>query len=202
MNVIGLTTQLHSKIVIVALLILCPTTGCAERCGSDRLDGSKRVWSLNSETGEIAGVIPGMALATLRDVGFPFEGHTVIIEGDEYAEQVMFLDHATTLRLLANEEGKVYRVSTDSPYVKDERGMGVNSSVDDLSRNYPSGKLVFLHEGGRQVKFFNGSNVVFVFDASALENQCFGEDRGMCNLPESYGVSTVEVFGFRLPSPE
>lgn len=184
--------------MLVLGLVSWQALGCSQHARSQEEQEQPPLWSLNTSTGEVAGVIPGVPLLDVRHLGFCQKSEMVQMEGDEYEQVTLYLGQSTMLRLLADLDGTLYRISTEANTVKDERGLGVGSSVEDLIAAYPSGRLYFLlEEGAPQVKYINGSKVSFVFDPSRLSTQCFipGE---ICEPPEDLYVTGLEIHAIEL----
>lgn len=67
----------------------------------------------------------------------------------------------------------VYRCSSESKRLRDPVGMGVGSSLRELKRVYPQGRLLVTSENGRNANFVMGGRMMFSMDVRLIKDECF-----------------------------
>lgn len=67
----------------------------------------------------------------------------------------------------------VYRCSSDSTRLRDPAGKGVGSSLGELKRAYPHGRLLVSYENGKNANFIVGRRMMFSMDAHSIKEERF-----------------------------
>lgn len=105
-------------------------------------------------------------------LGLPTTSRSVIQEGDSYEVIDAMIGIGVSVECLI-DSGQIYSLTVTSQLVRDEKGMGVGSTLSELRGSYPSGRLLVGEEDGRFANFVNGSKVVFALQQEAIDPTCF-----------------------------
>ncbi len=84
----------------------------------------------------------GMTAEEVESLQSPFMKKNTNIEGDDYTIYVVSISDQSTLEGMLNYEGEVYSITTSSKMIRDEFGNGVDSTLEDLQKSYPNGRLI------------------------------------------------------------
>lgn len=67
----------------------------------------------------------------------------------------------------------VYRCSSESKRLRDPAGEGVGSSLRELRRAHPQGRLLVSYENGKNANFVLGGRMMFAMDVRLIKEECF-----------------------------
>lgn len=147
---------------------------------------------INSSLGSLADIRTGMTEEDLLSLGYPSSRRSVVLEGDEYTVFDVAISKDVSVECLL-DSGKVEIFSVTADAVRDEKGMGVGSSLFELEHAYPQGKVLVGDEDGRYANFVYGSRVVFELDQDAIDLQCFEPRQVACDIDSNTEVVRVVV---------
>lgn len=151
------------------------------------------VAGIDASDGSIADLRTGMTKDQPVAAGHAIIERSVMQEGDEYVVMDVLLQKGLVVECWF-EAGRIDRLRTTGEGVKDEKGVGVGSTLAALKTSYPDGQLVTGNEDGRQyANFVNRSKVVFQMDMDALLGSCFDEASIGCDAPPDLRVRGVVV---------
>jgi hypothetical protein len=66
------------------------------------------------------------------------------------------------------DSGKLYLIETASTTAVGPRGIRIGSSLSDVKKAWPAGKLIYGSEEGRFVTYITGTNVLYLFDPKGV----------------------------------
>lgn len=148
---------------------------------------------VDASNGSIADLRTGMTKDQLVATGYAITERSVMQEGDEYVVMDVSLHKGLVVECWF-DDGRIDRLRTAGEGIKDEKGIGVGSTLAALKTAYPNGSLVTGNEDGRQyANFVNRSKVVFQMDMDALLGSCFDEESIGCDAPPDLRVRGVVV---------
>lgn len=148
--------------------------------------------TIDSSVGELSGIRAGMSEGELLSLGYPSSRRTIVLEGDEYVVIDINLTDEIVIESLISS-GKVYSFSSTSAMTRDERSVGVGSTLAELKSAYPKGKALVGSADGDYFNFVNGSKIVFNMDRSKLDPRCFDYKEEACDVQPSSKVIRVVV---------
>ncbi|RNF86352.1 hypothetical protein EER27_02735 [Lysobacter psychrotolerans] len=147
---------------------------------------------IDSSVGSLKGIYVGMSESELSSLRYSESRGVANFEGEEFVTVNVALDGRVSLDCVLNEDGSVYRFSTVSPLVRDEKGLGVGTALYELKAAYPEGKFLVGDEDGRFASFVNGSRVIFSLGKERIDELCFDEPTAKCEVDEK-GVKVERV---------
>jgi hypothetical protein len=148
---------------------------------------------IDASHGAIAGLRAGMTKDQLVATGHAITERSVMQEGDQYRVVDVSLREGLVVECWF-DDGRIERLRTTTEGVKDEKGLGVGSTLAALKAAYPDGRLVAGDEdGGRYANFVNRSRVVFEMDIDALSQSCFHDESTGCEARPYLRVRSVVV---------
>jgi hypothetical protein len=148
--------------------------------------------SINSSIGSLEDIRTGMTEEELLSLGYPSSRRSVVLEGDEYKVIDVAISSDLSVECIF-DSGIVEIFLITSELVRDEKGMGVGSSLSELRNAYPQGRLLIGDEDGRYASFVYGSRVVFELDQSAIGLQCFEPRQVGCDIDSNTEVVRLVV---------
>ena len=190
-----MTIRQAQALVAAALICVCARNAI----GSDTKSGAatspvreSRGFSINAETGSVAGIAVGMTESELRKSGWPYEVRSESAEGDEYKIYDVQLNDNVTLECWLDFKNVLARILISSPSVKDPMGLSVGASLKELRRAYAKGEFVFGEADGLYANFVAQKRIIFYFDPKDLSKSCF-EDREKCKIDEFIRAKKIAV---------
>ena len=147
---------------------------------------------IDSQAGSVAGIAVGMTEAQIRESGWPYETRTKNLEGDEYKIYDISLADGVVLSCTLDFENTVYSIESSSAGVRDEYGLGVDSSLRELKEFYAGGRFIKGNEEGRYANFLTGTRLIFRFDHEELDDSCF-DYRQECAVDDSIAVRSISI---------
>lgn len=177
--------------MLVLILTACGASN-GEVISQEGKSSDKGGASINSSLGSLADIRTGMTEEDLLSLGYPSSRRSVVLEGDEYTVVDVAISKDVSVECLF-DSGKVEFFSVTAVAVRDEKGMGVGSSLFELKHAYPQGKVLIGDEDGRYANFVNESRVVFELDQDAIDLQCFESHQEACDIDSSIEVVRVVV---------
>ena len=149
---------------------------------------------IDTSSGSIAGLRAGMTKDQLIATGLAINERSLMLEGDEYVVLDVSLHEGLVVECWL-DEGRIRELRTAAEGMKDEKGVGVGSSLAALRSAYPSGRLVTGEEDGRRyANFVNRSKVVFEMDIEVLPKACFDNQSAGCDARQDVRVRSVVVY--------
>jgi hypothetical protein len=149
--------------------------------------------SIDASHGSIADLRTGMTTGQLVATGHAIIKRYVMQEGDEYIVMDVSLRDGMVVECWF-DSGWIERLRTTAEDIRDEKGMGVGSTLDALKAAYPGGRLVTGNEDGRSyANFVNRSRVVFEMDMGSLPQACFHDENVGCDARPDLRVRGVVV---------
>ena len=126
--------------------------------------------------------------------GHAITERSVMLEGEEYVVLDVSLREGSGVECWL-DDGRIERLRTAAEGIKDEKGVGVGSTLAALRSAYPSGRLVTGEEDGRHyANFVDRSKVVFEMDTDTLPQACFDNDSAGCDARQDLRVRSVVVY--------
>lgn len=115
----------------------------------------------------------GMTVDEIESFQLPFSKRTISIEGDDYTIYDVNITNESVVECMFDFENKVYSFATFSKEIKDEFGNGVGSSLNDLRKSYPDGRLILGTSDGKFFNFLTGTPLIFSMDKDLVPHYCF-----------------------------
>ena len=148
---------------------------------------------IDASHGSIAGLRTGMTKDQLVATGHAIVERSVMREGDEYVVMDVSLSDGLIVECWF-ADGRIERLQTTVEGMRDEKGIGVGSTLAALKTAYPGGRLITGNEDGRRyANFVNHSRVVFEMDMDALPQACFHDESAGCDARPDLRVRGVIV---------
>lgn len=104
-------------------------------------------------------------------------------EGDVYTTALVKPQKNFEVKILFDLEGRYYEAEINSERAVGPKGIRVGSSLADVKKAYPSGKLVYGSEDGRFVTYTTGTNVRMDFDPRDMPPKAFEFGSGTVDVP-------------------
>lgn len=173
-------------------MLVIALAGCGAGDGAQKLADSPQPhlqmsqeqpadWLVDPIRGSFGVLTVGMPKGKLAVLGLPIKWGQVEEEGDLYETATVSVTGDITVNCVLSD-GLVYRCSSESEGLRDHAGMGIGSTLRELRRAYPQGRILVGSENGRYANFVMAGPLMFSMDLSSIKDSCFElED---CELDE------------------
>lgn len=190
-------TKVISRSIVAAIFSLSACGSQGQHGGqADVVESTSAHYVVDSAAGSLRGIYVDMSQEELSSLGYPTSTGSVVLEGDEYTTVDVELDEQIVIEGLIDFSGHLYQFSTTSESVRDERGVGVGTSLLELRQSYPEGRLFVGDEDGRYASFVNGSKVIFFLEKDLIDDACFDEPSKKCEVNDQVKVEKLVVNRF------
>lgn len=166
---------------VTAALIIFAVCGCSRegnaRQKNENVVAGPSVISLDSSAGDVLGVRVGMTEEQLIALSYPVFISSITEEGDEYRTIRVTLPEGVVIDTIFSS-GTLHRFVVTSPKVRDRLDSGVGTTLGELRKKYPGGKLFIGYEGVKHANFVSGSKVIFRLDMNEIDERCFDDVAG------------------------
>lgn len=153
---------------------------------------------VNSAVPGIRFLTIGMSEEELKAHDLPVSWGTRNQEGEAYDLATVELEPGAAATGVFDLDGKLYSLEIESEGIRDNHGLGVGSTLAEISTAYPQGRMIYGVEEGRHAAFLTGGVLVFRFDPADLADSCFAPE-AECTPPEGLTAEKLVVFGQPIP---
>lgn len=183
-----------NKIMLVAAFFIagCGARGDASESSSKHKPDDPS-YVIDSSVGSLADLFVGMTESELMSIKRPMVQRTIIQEGDAYKVVSVTLGDGVVVDCVFDLQGILHRFSSTSRKVHDADGSGVGTSLSELKRRFPKGRLVMGEEDARYINFVSGSRVLFELDQAGIRDSCFDASEHACDIADDVKVVRIVV---------
>lgn len=133
----------------------------------------------------------GMTRSEVQKLGLRLETGYTEWEGDSYDQLIVNIGGKGEIVATLVEDG-IFELSTTSPVFVTKNGAHVGSTLRELRKLFPKGRVIKGYADGLYFNFLTGSpGGVFVFDVKAIEERCVVSEE---ECPESGEFRAIRYF--------
>lgn len=129
-------------------------------------------WTVDPVKGSIGLLQIGMSEEAIVSLNLPIKWSEEEQEGMSYEVVTVSGPGDITIECVLSD-GIVYRCSSESKRLRDRAGQGVGSTLRELKRAYPLGRLLVSYENGKNASFVLGGRMMFSMDLRLIKEECF-----------------------------
>lgn len=120
-------------------------------------------------------------------------------EGDTYTVASIIAERGVRVKVIFDLDGKFYRAQTRSTHAVGPRRIGVGSTLANVRRAWPNGRLNYGVEDGPFVTYVTGTNLLYRFNPSDVTSGSLQsiDDKA---VPPGVKVQLIEIFAFPIPA--
>jgi len=129
-------------------------------------------WTLDPVSGSFGLLEVGISKQKVISLDLPMKWRGEEQEGVTYEVVTVNAPGDITIECVLSDN-IVYRCSSESQRLRDPAGMGVGSSLRELKKAYPQGRLLVTYENGKNANFVLGGRMMFSMDVRLVNDECF-----------------------------
>jgi len=160
---------------ILAILILSLSIACTNAISSEK---TEYIYDANPPL--IFAFNIGENIDDVKQIVTSSKTEIISLEGVETTILHAKIGHDVDADIFFDEDNKVYSITTKSPTIKDEYGLGVGSTLEELKHNYPLNYLGIGIEHGRGATFITPGYLIFELEPVAFPEGCFLSHKTKC----------------------
>lgn len=148
------------------------------------------------------GVPLTLTQSTLKRLPFRVRTGHYHSEGTEYTKYTITAQNGIQVEVEFRDDGKLYGAETRTANAVGPKGIGVGSTLADVTRAWPGGMLRYGSAHGPYVTYLTGTNVLLRFDPNDMPPGAFDLERPYdFPVPDNIKVEKISIYPEPNPIP-
>lgn len=149
--------------------------------------------ALSGDVESFYGIPMSLTHDDLKRLPFRVVPREETVEGDLQTYHLVWARHGVKVKIVFDDQGKLYVAHSTSSNAVGPKGIGVGSTLSQVKATWPNGKLLYGSEDGRFVTFNTGTNVLYIFSPEDMPPAAFEQPRKEIVVPD-LRVKAVRIF--------
>jgi hypothetical protein len=188
--------KMHKYAAIIFLALTCSAAACVK---NEEVLGST-YYVVNSNGGNAFGIPTNATYRYIISAFEVVEAGEELLEGDLYNFAIVRIADGLDVKVsfdgaLSNGSSRVAYFETRSAMVRDHYGLGVGSDLGRVMEAWPDGHLFTGYsDAGRVARYSTGTEIIFLFDVTDIDENCFLEYEQYCDVSRSIAVMGIAFY--------